>query len=149
MKLEEALKTNKFTNEVHKASINLLYTSYWLKSNLNGSIKEHGITPEQYNVMRILKGSHPNALCVKDIAERMIEQASNVPRIIQRMLVKKLVVKKTSGEDKRETLVSLTDKGIELLEKATLSVNTTTASRLNITEEEALQLNLLLEKLRH
>ena len=147
MKIEEILKTSRFIDEKHKASLNLLYTSYWFKTHVSTALKEFGFTSEQYNVMRILKGKHPEQMCVKDIAQRTIEKNSNVPRIVQRLLAKHFVERTISAEDKRETLVSLTEKGMQQLEKANSAV-----SRLNemigLNEEEAKQLNELLEKMR-
>lgn len=148
MKLQEALKTDRFRNEIHKASLNILYTAYWMKSHLSSVFKEHGITEEQFNVMRILKGKHPEAMCVRDIASRMIEKNSNVPRIIDRLVIKKLVKRATSKEDKRETLITLTDKGITHLASASEAVEKRSNEILSLTENEATQLHELLEKLR-
>ena len=148
MKLQEALKTTRFRNEVHKATLNVIYTAYWLKTKLSPVFKEHGITEEQFNVMRILKGKHPEAMCVRDIASRMLEKNSNVPRIIDRLVAKKLVKRATSKEDKRETLISLTDKGIENLDIVSKEVEKRTTEIINIDETEASQLHELLENLR-
>lgn len=148
MKLEEALKSNKFTDEKHKAVLNILYSSYWLKTHFSTGIKEIGLTMEQYNIMRILKGMHPKQMCVKDIGSRMIEKNSNVPRIIDRLIIKKLVKRVTSIEDKRETLISLTENGILQLNEATKVLNTLTTTILGITDNQAFELNELLEKMR-
>jgi DNA-binding MarR family transcriptional regulator len=148
MRLEDAIKTNRFTNENHKASINLLYTSYWLKNNYSRVMKDGGLTLEQYNILRILKGKHPETMCIKDIAQRIIEKSSNVPRIINRLMVKKLVKRSVSNEDKRETLITLTDKGLDALAATTALMNQLSAEIIGLTEEDALQLNLLLEKMR-
>lgn len=148
MKLEEAIKSNKFRDEGHKASLNIMYTAYWLKSNFSSSMKELGLTSEQFNVMRILKGKHPEEMCVKDIGSRMIEKSSNVPRIIDRLVDKKWVKRTTSKEDKRETLISLTDKGIKQLAEASAIMEDISRKIIGITNEEAAVLNELLEKLR-
>ena len=148
MKLEEAIQTNKFKSEVHKASINLLYSAWWIKTILTKELKEYGLTHEQYNVLRILKGKHPESLCVKDIAGRMIEKNSNVPRIIDRLVIKKLVKRGTSSQDRRETNITLTGAGLSILESSTQEVNKTINSQLHISEEEAEQLNRLVEKMR-
>lgn len=148
MKLEEAIQTNKFKSEVHKASINLLYSAWWIKTILTKELKEYGLTHEQYNVLRILKGKHPESLCVKDIAGRMIEKNSNVPRIIDRLVIKKLVKRGTSAQDRRETNITLTGAGLSILESSTQEVNKTINSQLNLNEEEAEQLNRLVEKMR-
>jgi len=148
MKLQDALKTDRFRNEQHKASLNLLYTAYWMKTHISAVFKEHGITEEQFNVMRILKGKHPQAMCVRDIASRMLEKNSNVPRIIDRLVAKKLVKRATSREDKRETLVSLTEKGIQHLEPVSKAVEIKSNEIIGLTEDESKQLHELLEKLR-
>ena len=148
MKLEEAIQTNKFKSEVHKASINLLYSAWWIKTILTKELKEYGLTHEQYNVLRILKGKHPESLCVKDIAGRMIEKNSNVPRIIDRLVIKKLVKRGTSAQDRRETNITLTGAGLSILESSTQKVNKTISGQLNLNEEEAEQLNRLVEKMR-
>ena len=148
VKLEDAIKTSKFTNVKHKATINLLFTSYWLKNNFSVAIKEIGLSMEQYNVMRILKGKHPEQMCVKDIASRIIEKNSNVPRIIDRLIVKKIVKRTTSKIDKRETLVSLTEKGVSELEEATKLIDSLTEQIVGLDEKESEQINDLLEKMR-
>lgn len=148
MTIEEALKTTRFADERHKATLNVLYTSYWLRKNASSALKEVGITLEQYNVLRILRGSHPRQMCVKDIGSRMIEKSSNVPRIIDKLLLKELVQRVQSEEDKRETLVFLTDKGTELLVQASKLVTDSTHNIVGISEEDAKTLNDILEKMR-
>jgi DNA-binding MarR family transcriptional regulator len=148
MKLEEVLKTNKFTDEKHKAGLNILYTAYWMKSHYSKVLKETGVTSEQFNVMRILKGKHPEQMCVKDIASRMIEKNSNVPRIADKLVVKKLVKRTTSKEDKRETVMNLTEKGLQTLETANNIMGEVQTEIIGITNEEAKLLNELVEKMR-
>lgn len=148
VKLEQAIKSSKFKDEVHKAGLNILYTAWWLKTLMSRELKEYGLTHEQYNVLRILKGKHPDQACVRDIACRMIEKNSNVPRIIDRLEVKKLVKRNTSAEDKRETVITLTPAGISMLEITTAKVNKVMEEYVDIDEECAAQLNSLLEKVR-
>ena len=148
MKLQEALKTDRFRNARHMALLNVLYTAYWLKSATTAALKDSGLTGEQFNVMRILKGKHPEPMCVRDIASRMLEKSSNVPRIIDRLVVKKLVKRATSKEDKRETIMTITAEGIKQLDLASKSVEKATEKIIGITEDEAVQLHNLLEKLR-
>ncbi len=148
MKLEQAIQSTKFKNEVQKASLNVLYTAWWLKSLVSKELKEFGLTHEQYNVLRILKGKYPDQMCVRDIAQRMIEQNSNVPRIIDRLEIKKLVKRSSSLADKRETVITLTQAGIAILESSTVVLDAVYLSQITISEVEASALNTLLEKLR-
>jgi len=148
MKLEEAIKSSNFASEKHKATLNVLYSAYWLKTQLSSALKDMGLTTEQFNVMRILKGKHPEKMCVKDIGNRMIEQNSNVPRIIDRLLIKNLVKRVTSPTDKRETLISLSDVGLKQLEAANQVLNTVTDKVIDLSEADAALLNAILENMR-
>ncbi|MBW0160227.1 MAG: MarR family transcriptional regulator [Sediminibacterium sp. Gen4] len=148
MKLEQAIQSTRFKNEVHKAGLNILYTAWWLKTVMSRELKEFGLTHEQYNVLRILKGKHPELICVKDIACRMIEKNSNVPRIIDRLEIKKLVKRATSEADKRETVISLTQSGIAVLEASTQRINAIFDEVMVINEAEAASINQLLERVR-
>ena len=142
------IQSNKFKNEIQKAGLNIMYTAWWLKTLGYKELKEFTLTHEQYNVLRILKGKHPKQMCVKDIANRMIEKNSNVPRIIDRLEIKKLVKRTSSLLDKRETVISLTTSGIVLLEAATQSITEIMDGVVDISNADAKQLNLILEKLR-
>jgi DNA-binding MarR family transcriptional regulator len=148
VKLEQAIKSSKFKSEVQKAGLNILYTAWWLKTIMSKELKEYGLTHEQYNVLRILKGKYPEQMCVRDIACRMIEKNSNVPRIIDRLEVKKLVRRSTSAEDKRETVITLTTAGINMLAITTEKIDGLYNGTVQMDEECASTLNNLLEKVR-
>lgn len=148
MKLEQAIKSNKFRNEMHKSVLNILYTAWWLKTLMSQELKKYGLTHEQYNVLRILKGKHPEQICVKEIACRMMEKNSNVPRIIDRLETKKLVKRTSSSSDKRETVIVLTPVGINILEHTTQLLNNISDNTISLDEKKAKQLNELLEEVR-
>jgi DNA-binding MarR family transcriptional regulator len=148
VKLEEAIQSSKFSSQKQKAGLNVLYTAWWLKTMVSNQLKPLGLTGEQYNVLRILKGKHPEQMCVRDIGCRMIEKNSNVPRIIDRLELKKLVTRSTSMVDKRETVITITPAGIDTLKVATTKVDDLFGRTVEITEGEATQLNQLLEKMR-
>jgi DNA-binding MarR family transcriptional regulator len=149
MKLEEAIKSSKFKGERHKAVINILYTAYWIRNIFTVGLKNYGITLEQFNVLRILNGMHPQRMRVKDIGSRIIEKSSNVPRIIDRLVAKELATRNPSKDDKRETFVSITEKGIVLLQDAVKMVDETREQILGISDADAEVINELLEKLRN
>lgn len=148
MKLEHVIKSSKFRNEVHKAALNILYTSWWLKTLMSRELKEYGLTHEQYNVLRILNGKHPDNICVGEIACRMIEKNSNVPRIIDRLEAKKLVKRVISDADKRETHIVLTQAGLNILRHSTDRINKSMDETVNISEKKAVLLNSILEEIR-
>ncbi len=148
MKLEQAIQSNKFKNEVQKAGLNIMYTAWWLKTLSCKELKDFGLTHEQYNVLRILKGKHPEQMCVKDIAGRMIEKNSNVPRILDRLEEKKLIKRNQGTEDARQTVMSLTQAGISILESSTVKLDAIMNASTDISNDDAAKLNSLLEKFR-
>lgn len=148
MKLEEAIKTTQFKDALHKASLNILYTAWWLKTMMTQELKLFGLTHEQYNVLRILKGKNPEAMCVKDIAGRMIEKNSNVPRIIDRLVAKKLVKRTTDPQDKRHTVITLTEAGVNILQLCTSKIEEVIGGKIPLEIKDAENLNELLEHFR-
>lgn len=148
MKLEEAIKTTNFKDALHKASLNVLYTAWWLKTMMTRELKQFGLTHEQYNVLRILKGKHPDAMCVKDINSRMIEKSSNVPRIIDRLVVKKLVKRSTNPQDKRHTVMTLTPAGQNILQLCNTRIEEVMGNSIPLEKKQAELLNALLEDFR-
>ncbi|MBK8088123.1 MAG: MarR family transcriptional regulator [Chitinophagaceae bacterium] len=137
-----------FKNETHKAGLNILYTAWWLKTLMSKELKSFGLTHEQYNVLRILKGKSPEEMCVKDIACRMIEKSSNVPRIIDRLVIKKLVRRSNDANDKRHTVMSLTEAGLNILDLSTKKINQVFEKTILMNEGSAAELNNLLELIR-
>ena len=148
MNLETAIKSTTFKTQKLKAGLNILYTAWWLKTRISGELKKFGLTHEQYNVLRILKGKHPDQMCVRDIADRMIEKNSNVPRIIDRLELKKMVKRSNSSEDKRETVVTITAVGINILKITTEDIDAVFDTIIPIPEDKAKTLNELLELFR-
>jgi DNA-binding MarR family transcriptional regulator len=148
VKLEQAIKSVNFRNETQKAGLNVLYTAWWLKTMMSKELKNFGLTHEQYNVLRILKGKSPDEMCVKDIAGRMIEKSSNVPRIIDRLVLKKLVKRTTDPNDKRHTVMTLTAAGFNILDLCTKKINEIFEKTIQMDEAAAKQLNELLEMVR-
>jgi MarR family 2-MHQ and catechol resistance regulon transcriptional repressor len=149
MAIEETLKQSKpFRNEWERMLVNLVHTGIWIDEHLRARFAEFDITPQQYNVLRILRGSAPNALSTSDIRDRMIDRASDTSRIVDRMIAKELVEKQICSEDKRRVDVVISEKGLQLL--STIESDQQAAYRFakKLTKKEAEQLNILLDKLK-
>jgi DNA-binding MarR family transcriptional regulator len=145
MNLEQAIQSSGFKNEKQKAALNIMYTAYQIKTIVSQTLKDFGLTPEQFNVLRILKGKYPDQMCVRDIGQRMVERSSNVPRIIDRLEIKKLVKRSQSGDDKRETAINLTQAGTNLLDMVNPVVEKSQDSITALQDVELQQLNSLLD----
>lgn len=136
---------SKFINVKDKALINILYTASWITSFQNDFFSPFGISPQQYNILRILKGSE-SALKVQTIKERMIERSPNATRLMDKLIAKKFIERFPCEDDRRVVFVQITLKGKELLESISNDFNHELLK--NISEEEAEKLSFLLDKMR-
>jgi MarR family 2-MHQ and catechol resistance regulon transcriptional repressor len=148
MSLEQDIQQKKFRNEYQKVVVNLLYTVGWMKDRTKAIFDEEDITPQQFNILRILRGSHPKPLSTQAIRDRMLEKMSDTSRIVDRLIVKGLVKKVTCESDRRLVDVLITDKGRKLLERIDLREHEMDAVIKGLNEKEAEQLNRLLDKIR-
>lgn len=146
--IEEEIRQKAFKNEYSKLMINTLFTSSWLHGLQSQMFKTHGLTSQQYNTLRILRGQHPDSATVNLIKERMIDKMSNVSRIVDKLKAKGLVTRKTSRHDRRQVDVKITDKGLDLLAQIDTELVDWEKQIRTITEEEAKTINSLLDKWR-
>ena len=147
MKIEEEIKQQIFKSAHQKALINLLYTAISLQGKHQDFFKPYKITAQQFNILRILKGQHPKSISATEIKLRMLDKNSDVSRLLDRLMAKNLISKKTCPNDKRATDVNITDEGLELLTSLEKYQNELDGV-LAINEEDALQLSQLLDKCR-
>ena len=148
MGIDKDIHQNKFRNERHKAMINLLFTYGWTVERLKQFVSDHGITHQQFNILRILRGNHPTPLSTLTIRERMIDKMSDTSRIVDRLLSKGLVKKVICRKDRRLVDITITDKGLRLLEKLDGRQDDMDGILSNLSEKEASSLSKLLDKIR-
>lgn len=148
MSIERDIKQANFKSPYSKAVINILYTNNWLQSLQVEIFKPFDLTLQQYNVLRILRGQHPNPITVIAIIERMLDKMSNASRLVDKLLVKELVVRKLCPHDRRAVDVTITEKGLNLLKELDTLQNQWESKLHGLTENEALQLSTLLDKMR-
>ncbi len=147
MGIEKDIQQQHFRNEYQKASVNIIYSANWLNEKIKTMLDPDDITPQQYNILRILRGSqHP--LSTLQIRSRMLDKMSDTSRIVERLLKKGLVEKKVCSADKRLVDVSISKKGLSLLDKLDKKNAEIDELMCNLTDAEAATLNKLLDKLR-
>jgi len=148
MSIETDIKQKKFRSPFQKLALNLVYTTKWLEYKQLESFKEHDITPQQYNVLRILRGQQGNPIKVSDITERMLDKSSNTSRLVDKLLAKNLAKRTSCESDRRAVDVVITEEGLDLL-KVLDPIIEDWENRFNIiSEAEAEQISALLDKLR-
>jgi len=148
MKLEEEIVQKKFRSENHKLGVNLVYTYNWLDAFSQNHFKKYGITGQQFNVLRILRGQHPNPATIKLLKERMLDKMSDASRIVEKLRVKGLVDRHICPNDRRNCDVLINDKGLALLAEIDKDDKKLDDFFSNLSNEEIRQLNELLDKLR-
>lgn len=136
---------SKFSNNKVKAMLNIMYTANWIQSKQNSFFKPFGISPQQYNILRILRGA-AEAISVQTIKDRMLERAPNATRLMDKLCDKKLIDRVACSNDRRVVHIKITGNGQQLLSQID-AVNRKDILE-NLTPKEAEMLSNLLDKIR-
>jgi DNA-binding MarR family transcriptional regulator len=136
---------SKFPNNRVKALLNIIYTANWITSCQNEFFKDFGISPQQYNILRILNGAN-EPLKVQTIKDRMLERSPNATRLMDKLCAKSYIERLPSDHDRRVVKIIITNEGRDLLKSIPRNLNNDLLKNLN--EEEAEQLSNLLDKMR-
>jgi len=145
----EEIKQSKFKSEYQKALLNILLTANTLYASNNRFLKSYGLSPEQYNVLRILRGQFPEPSSVLNIQERMLDKMSNASRLVDKLEVKKLLTRKQCAADRRQVEVTITEEGIKLLQAIDEPFQELENKLSCISAEELDNFNDILDKIRH
>jgi DNA-binding MarR family transcriptional regulator len=148
MGLEKDIKQQHFNSENQKLIINLVFTNNWLTEKIRDFLSTEDITLQQFNILRILCGSHPRPLSTLTIRERMLDKMSDTSRIVDRLVLKGLVDKKTCPSDKRLVDISITEEGKKVLATIDQKEKEMMAVITNLNQGEMKMLNGLLDKMR-
>ena len=148
MGIDQDIHQTRFRNEHQKASLNLLYTYGWVTERTKEVFATEDITPQQFNILRILRGSHPRPLSTLQIRERMLDKMSDTSRIVDRLIVKGLVKKAVCKADRRLVDVMITEKGKKVLERLDARQDDLDSILGNLSKKEASTLSDLLDKVR-
>jgi DNA-binding MarR family transcriptional regulator len=147
MTINDAIKSKSFVNSHHKAIVNILYTSNIITNELEDIFHQYELSRQQYNVLRILRGSYPNPCNCGDLKEVMLERNPDITRLCNRLIEKGYLIRNSNPKNKRSVQLTITVTGLNLLEKIEPLVNEHSLS-LHLNGKEAEQLSSLLDKLR-
>jgi len=148
MKLEQEIKQEKFKSTQQKAVLNILFTANWIQNLQKDFFEPFGITGQQYNILRILRGQHPNKISAVEIKSRMLDKNSDVSRLLDRLIGKALVDKVPCPNDKRATHIHITTAGLNLLKKLDNAIDSLDTHLMKLSKADAEKLNQLLDKSR-
>lgn len=148
MTIEEAIQQKAFENPYNKAVVNLLYTHTYIVSHQSKLFKPYGISPEQYNVLRILRWQNGKAISVSSIQERMLNKMSNASRLVEKLKQKGFLKRTACPEDRRQVDITITSKGLKLLASLEEEVTRFNQEILHLSPNDTKTLNALLDRLR-
>jgi DNA-binding MarR family transcriptional regulator len=149
MKIEKEIQqTTSFISEFQKAAVNILYTASWLERRHTENLQPYDLTPQQFNILRILRGCYPAPATINTLIERMIDKSSNVSRLVDRLVKKGFVQRTENKSDKRSVNVLISEKGLAVLKQIDVDNDILESWLHTITKSEATELNRILDKLR-
>lgn len=147
MSIDKDIKQRSFKSEHQRAIINLIFTYNWTTEQLKLIFDKEGLTMQQFNILRILRGND-KPLSTLQIRERMLDKMSDTSRIVDRLIIKGLAKKITCKTDKRLVDVSITEKGKKVLQKLDFQEDHIKNIINALSDKEAKTLNKLLDKIR-
>ena len=148
MGLAEDIKQSRFKNNRQKAALNILFTSNWLTEKTREFLGDYDLTNQQFNVLRILRGSNPDPLSTQQIRDRMLDKMSDTSRIVDRLVKKGFADKKVCQGDKRLVDVHISKKGLSILSEIDSREEQLFQSMKNLSEKEAELLSSFCDRIR-
>ncbi|MGB3851777.1 MAG: MarR family transcriptional regulator [Tunicatimonas sp.] len=148
MRLEDEIKQPLFKHPFEKAILNIRFTNGWLDQIILSVLKQYGLSEEQYNVLRILKGQYPNPSPLQLISGRMLNRMSNVTRLVEKLRRSGLVSREVCPANRRKVDILITQKGLSLLDEVAPQLEDQLRQQQHVTAEEVTELNRILDKFR-
>ena len=149
MHLAELIRQSRFASPAQEAVLNVIATESWLTGAIADALSPYGITPTQYNVLRILRGGHPQPYTCSMIAERLLDRTPDVTRLLCRLEREDFITRCRGEQDRRVVEVSITEKGLALLDRLDAPVQVLMEHVTHhLSDDELRALSGLLEKLR-
>tara|TARA_B110000977_G_scaffold10060_1_gene13162 strand:+ start:1706 stop:2167 length:462 start_codon:yes stop_codon:yes gene_type:complete len=148
LSLKKEIKSKGFHSEQEKLSVNLILTAAYFESKFTQFIKDYGISAQQYNVLRILRGQVPDTITSGDLQSRTLHKMSNATRLVDKLIEKGFAARVKNVKDKRIVLISITDSGLKLLTQLDDQVYKFNQNYIKLPEAQLMVLNFLLDQLR-
>lgn len=148
MRIEDEIKQYRFESQAQKAMINIIFTAGWLQDQTRGLLKSYSLTLQQYNVLRILRGRHPECAYPNEIKAVMLDKNPDLTRLCDRLEVNGWITRELDIDNRRKVKLHITEKGLEVLAELDPQMRSNTKEFLKLNEEEASALSTLLDKMR-
>ena len=149
MSLEQSISQSKFVSEQEKLMVNVIYSANLLNLITSRLFKPYELSPQQYNVLRILRGQKGESIALMDIEHRMLDKSSNVSRLVDKLISKDLINRSVSSKDRRRIEIVITSRGLSVLNEIdVIMADMNYKIKAIISDENAKETNLILDQLR-
>ncbi|GGG12287.1 MarR family winged helix-turn-helix transcriptional regulator [Pontibacter amylolyticus] len=148
MRIEDEIQQKDFKDDHRRMVVNLLFTNNWLNQQFIPFFKQFGLTLQQHNVLSIVRGQQPKPVCFGEVQERMVDRNSNVTRLVDKLIEKGYVTRDICQANRRMIELRLTPKGMDLLNQIDEQMPAFFQRFHSLTQEEAVLVSKLLDKLR-
>ena len=149
MSLEQSISQSKFDSEQEKLMINVIYSANLLNLITSRLFKPYELSPQQYNVLRILSGEEGESIALMDIEHRMLDKSSNVSRLVDKLISKDLINRSISSKDRRRIEIVITSRGVSVLKEIDVILSEMNSKiKAIISDDNAKQTNRILDQLR-
>ena len=149
MSLEHSISQSKFDSEQEKLMINVIYSANLLNLITSRLFKPYELSPQQYNVLRILSGEEGESIALMDIEHRMLDKSSNVSRLVDKLISKDLINRSISSKDRRRIEIVITSRGLSVLKEIdVILADMNSKIKAIISDDNAKQTNRILDQLR-
>jgi len=148
MRFEEEIKTKEFQDIKQKAYLNVIYTGSWLQDQSIQKLKANGINDQHYNILRILRGKHPDSVCPGEVKEVLLNKRGDLTRLLDKLVRMNLVDRNTNEVNRRMIDLKITNQGLQLIKDLNPVMNELENALSRLSQAEANQLSDLLDKIR-
>jgi DNA-binding MarR family transcriptional regulator len=148
VRLEDEIKQKSFPSPYHRVVVNIMFTGNWVQKQLSAQLRPFGLSLQQHNVLRILRGQHPKPSTLGLIQERMLDRMSNATRLVDKLIEKGLVDRCQCPENRRKVDIVITRAGLDLLQQTDALLRQIPDQYAHLSAEEASMLSNLLDKMR-
>jgi DNA-binding MarR family transcriptional regulator len=147
--IEEEIQQSSFRSAAHRTQVNIIYTAAWINQQTTQALRPHGLSIQQFNILRILRGRGGQPSTVKLLTERMLDKMSNASRLVDKLKEKGYVKRQECETDRRRVDIVITKKGLEVVNEASEAVEDAMLRHFsNLSDEDFMQLSGLLDRLR-
>ena len=145
--LEAEIKQETFDSDIQKATLNVMYTSNYIRDKTLPFFKDYGILQQHYNVLRIVRGKKGEPVSPGKIIEVMLDKGRDLTRLVDKLVKVGYLERKVCSSNRRKVDIFITEHGLDITSKIERRINDW-YSQLGLSATEAEQLNTLLDKLR-